>query len=76
MNEGESVGPMGIFSKDAAIVCGGKNEFDNTNKCYKFNTNVLLICVNIVFQFSYQCNCSFFHLGSVVYSGILRLINQ
>ncbi len=37
-NEGEMLGHVGIFANDAPRVCGGKNAFDNLDKCYQLDT--------------------------------------
>ena len=39
-NEGEMLGHVGVYAKDAARVCGGKNAFDNLDKCYEFDATV------------------------------------
>ena len=40
-NEGELLGMTGIFTKDAAIVCGGKNGDGDQARCFEwdFSTN-------------------------------------
>lgn len=35
--EGEVIGLTGYFSKEAAIMCGGKNFLENLNRCFEFN---------------------------------------
>ena len=43
-NEGEMYGHVGAFSKDAAIVCGGKSGYDETNadlkKCWEWDSDI------------------------------------
>lgn len=39
-NEAQALGLTGQFTKDAPIVCGGKNGFENLNTCYEFNSTV------------------------------------
>ena len=35
--EGDALGMTGQFTKEAAIICGGKNRIDNLNTCYEYN---------------------------------------
>ena len=35
--EGDALGMTGQFTKEAAIICGGKNGIDNLNTCYEYN---------------------------------------
>ena len=39
-NEAELLGMTGVFSKDAAIVCGGKNGDGDQNACYEWDSNI------------------------------------
>ena len=36
-NEGDALGMTGKFTKEAAIICGGKNKIENLNTCYEYN---------------------------------------
>ena len=35
--EGDVLGLTGQFTKEAAIICGGKNWIDNLNTCYEYD---------------------------------------
>ena len=37
-HESSVLGNTGQFVKGAAIVCGGKNNFDNLNTCYEYKS--------------------------------------
>ena len=39
-NEGELLGHTGVFTKDAAIICGGKNGDGDQKFCYEWDMNV------------------------------------
>ena len=51
-NEAETLGLTGVFSKDTAIVCGGKNGDGDLNSCYEWNSEInkydesCMICSN------------------------------
>ena len=60
-NEGEMYGHVGAFSKDAAIVCGGKSGYDETNadlkKCWEWDSEInryvfhypFYYCLSVIF---------------------------
>lgn len=37
-NAAQTIGAVGAYTRDAAIVCGGKNVIDNQADCYEFNS--------------------------------------
>ena len=37
-NEADMLGHIGVFTKDAPRVCGGKNTFGLLTTCYEFNS--------------------------------------
>ena len=39
-NEGEILGHVGVFTKDAAIVCGGKNGDGDQKYCYEWDPDI------------------------------------
>ena len=39
-NEGEALGMAGYFSKDAPIVCGGKNGDGDQSRCFEWDSTV------------------------------------
>ena len=39
-NEGTLLGGIGVFAKEAPIVCGGKNGRDNLKTCWEFNYKI------------------------------------
>ena len=40
VNEADVLGLTGVFSKGAAIVCGGKNRDKNLNICWEWNSEI------------------------------------
>ena len=38
-NEGTLLGGIGVFAKEASIVCGGKNGLSNLKTCWEFDYN-------------------------------------
>ena len=53
-NEAQTLGAVGTYTKDAAIVCGGKNGDDNLNLCYEFDSSV-----NRYFRHFHSSLCEF-----------------
>ena len=47
VNEGTLLGGIGVFTKEAPILCGGRNGIDTLKTCWEFNYNInKLVAIN------------------------------